>query len=132
MTAVAVFGSSLAVLGNMGRVYAKETKASNLVGKQENIKRFVDSLQEMQQYVMREIAGQLKSGDFSLSGDSYQELRRDYLALVVTVVDVINVAAYLFDKTQDRDKQHWKDDLEWDEFRNALEIQGNDLGSGKV
>lgn len=131
MTAVALFGSSLAVSGNMGRVYAKETKASNLVGKQENIKRFADSLQEMQ-YVMREIAGQLKSGDFSLSGDSYQELWRDYLALVVTVVDVINVAVYLFDKTQDRDKQHWKVDLEWDEFRNALEIQGNDLGSGKV
>lgn len=101
------------------------------VGKQENIKRIVDSLQEMQ-YVMREIAGQLKFGDFSLSGDSYQELRRDYLALVVTVVDIINVAAYLFDKTQDRANQHWKADLEWDRFRNALEIQGNDLGSGKV
>lgn len=52
MTAVAVFGSSLAVPGNMGRVYAKETKASNLVGKQENINRIVDSLQEMQ-YVER-------------------------------------------------------------------------------
>lgn len=100
-------------------------------GKQENIKRIVDSLQEMK-YVMREIAGQLKSGDFSLSGDSYQELRRDYFALVVTVVDIINVAAYLFDKTQDRDNQHWKADLEWNQFRNALEIQGSDLGSGKV
>lgn len=41
-----------------------------VVGKQENIKRIVDSLQEMQ-YVMKEIAGQLESGDFSLSGDSY-------------------------------------------------------------
>lgn len=92
-----------------------------VVGKQENIKRIVDSLQEMQ-YVMREIAGQLKSGDFSLSGDSYQELRRDYLAFVMTVVDIINGAAYLFDKTQDRDNQHWKADLELDQFRNALEI----------
>ena len=51
---------------------------------------------------------------------------------MVTVVDIINVAAYLFDKTQDRDNQHWKADLEWDQFRNALEIQGNDLVSGKV
>lgn len=82
--------------------------------------------------MMREIAGLLKSGDFSLSGDSYQEQQLDYLALVVTVVDAINVAAYLLDKTQDRDNQHWKTDLEWDQFRNALEIQGNDLGSGKV
>lgn len=65
-----------------------------VVGKQENIKRIVDSLQEMQ-YVMREIARQLESGDFSMSGDSYQELRQDYLALVVTVVDIINGAAYL-------------------------------------
>ena len=104
MTAVAVFGSSLAVPENMGRVYAKETKASNLVGKQENIKRIVNSLQEMQ-YMMREIAGQLKSGDFFLPGDSYQKLRRDYLALVVTVADIINAAADLFDKTQDRDNQ---------------------------
>lgn len=61
----------------------------------------------------------MKSGDFSLSGDSYQEQQLDYLALVVTVVDAINVAAYLFDKTQDRDNQHWKTDLEWDRFRNV-------------
>lgn len=72
------------------------------------------------------------SGDFFFSGDSYQELRLDYLALAVTVVDIINVAAYLFAKTQDRDNQHWKANLEWDQFRNALEIQGNDSGSGKV
>lgn len=53
ITAVEVFGSSLAVPGNMGKVYAQEMKASNLVGKQVNIKRIMDSLQEMQ-YVMRE------------------------------------------------------------------------------
>lgn len=92
-----------------------------VVGKQENIKRIVDSLQEMQ-YVMREIAGQLESDDFSLSGDSYQELRQDYLALVVTVVDIINGAAYLFDKTPDKDNQHWKADLELEQFRSALEL----------
>lgn len=102
-----------------------------VVGKKENIKRIVDSLQEMQ-YMMGEIAGQLETGDFSLSGESFLELRQDYLALVVTVVDIINGAAYLFDKTPDRDNQHWKADLELDQFRNALEIQGNALGNGKV
>ena len=102
-----------------------------VVGKQENIKRIVDSLQEMK-YVMREIARQLESGDFSMSGDSYQELRQDYLALVVTVVDIINGAAYLFDEAPDRDNQHWKADLELEQFRSALEIQRNALGSGKV
>lgn len=102
-----------------------------VVGKQENIKRIVDSLQEMQ-YVMKEIAGQLESGDFSLSDDSYQELRQDYLALVVTMVDIINGAAYLFDKAPDGDNQHWKADLEMEQFRNALEIKENDLRSSKV
>lgn len=37
-----------------------------VVGKKENIQRIVDALQEMQ-IVMREIAGQILSGDFSLS-----------------------------------------------------------------
>lgn len=102
-----------------------------VVGKQENIKRIVDSLQEMQ-YVMKEIAGQLESGDFSLSGDSYQELRQDYLALVVTVVDIINGAAYLFGKMPGGDNQHWKADLEMEQFRSTLEIQGNASWGGKV
>ena len=57
-----------------------------IVGKRENIQRIVDELQEMQ-IVMKEIAGQIQSGDFTLSDEGYQELKRDYLALVVTVVD---------------------------------------------
>ena len=52
---------------------------------------------------------------------AYQELRRDYLALVVTVVDIINGASYLFDKTPDKDNQHWKADLELEQFRRILE-----------
>ena len=47
-----------------------------VVGKKENIQRIVDSLQEMQM-VMKEIAGQIKSCDFSLSDDGYEELKRD-------------------------------------------------------
>ncbi len=92
-----------------------------VVGKQENIKRIVDSLQEMQ-YVMREIARQLQSGDFSLSEDAYKEMKEDYLAMAVTVVDIVNGAAYLFDKTPDTDNQHWKADLELEQFRSALEL----------
>lgn len=48
-----------------------------MVGKKENIQRIVDSLQEMQ-IVMKEIAGQIQSGDFSLPDESYQELKRDF------------------------------------------------------
>lgn len=90
-----------------------------VVGKQENIKRIVDSLQEMQ-YVMREIARQLQSGDFSLSEDAYKEMKEDYLAMAVTVVDIVNGAAYLFDKSPDTDNQHWKADLELEKFRGIL------------
>lgn len=68
-----------------------------VVGKRENIQRIVDALQEMQ-IVMRKIAGQIQSGSFSLQNESYQELKRDYLALAVTVVDIAEGAAYLFDK----------------------------------
>lgn len=92
-----------------------------VVGKQENIKRIVDSLQEMQ-YVMREIARQLQSGDFSLSEDAYKEMKEDYLAMAVTVVDIVNGAAYLFDKSPDTDNQHWKADLELEQFRNVLNL----------
>ena len=92
-----------------------------VVGKQENIKRIVDSLQEMQ-YVMREIVRQLQSGDFSLSEDAYKEMKEDYLAMAVTVVDIVNGAAYLFDQTPDTDNQHWKADLELEQFRSALEL----------
>ena len=90
-----------------------------VVGKQENIKRIVDSLQEMQ-YVMREIVRQLQSGDFSLSEDAYKEMKEDYLAMAVTVVDIVNGAAYLFDKSPDTDNQHWKADLELEKFRRIL------------
>ena len=48
-----------------------------VVGKKENIQHIVDALQEMQM-VMKEIVGQLRSGDFSLSKDSYGELKKDY------------------------------------------------------
>jgi len=90
-----------------------------VVGKQENIKRIVDALQEMQ-YTMREIARQLQSGDFPLSADAYKNMKEDYLALVIAAVDIVNGAAYLFDKTPDMDNRHWKADLELEQFRRVL------------
>lgn len=91
-----------------------------VVGNRENIQRIVDVLQEMQM-VMGEIAGQLQSGDFALSDDSYQELKRDYLALAVTVVDIVNGAAYLFDKESPQTKRDRKAELE--QYRHLLEIE---------
>ena len=91
-----------------------------VVGKKENIQRIVDALQEMQT-VMKEIAGQIQSGDFSLTDESYQGLIRDYLALTVTVVDIVNGAAYLFEKESPTNQRNWKAELELEQYRHVLE-----------
>ena len=92
-----------------------------VVGKKENIQRIVDALQEMQT-VMKEIAGQIQSGDFSLSKEGYQELKRDYLALVITVVDIVDGAAYLFEKEHPTNRRNWKAELELEQYRHVLEL----------
>ena len=92
-----------------------------VVGKKENIQRIVDSLQEMQM-VMKEIAGQIQSCDFSLSDDGYEELKRDYLALVVTISDIVDGAAYLFEKEPPTERRNWKAALELEQYRHVLEI----------
>ena len=96
-----------------------------VVGKKENIQRIVDALQEMQA-VMREIAGQIQSGDFSLSEKSYQELKEDYLALAITVLDIVDGAAYLFEKEPPSMRRNWKAELELEQFRRVLEVDGGD------
>ncbi len=113
----------------LGGIYKKDfiTRScvySNVVvvGKKENIQRIVNSLQEMQT-VMREIAGQIKSGDFSLSEEDYQELMRDYLALVVTIVDIVDGAAYLFDKEAPTKRRNWKAELELEQYRHVLDLE---------
>ena len=94
-----------------------------IVGKRENIQRIVDALQEMQM-TMKEIAGQIQSGDFSLSDEGYRELKNDYLALVLTVVDIADGAAYLLEKESPADRRNWKAELELEQYRHALEMEG--------
>lgn len=72
--------------------------------------------------VMRDIAGQIQSGGLSLSGESYQELKRDFLALVVTIVDIMDGAAYLFDKEPPVNRRNWKAELELEQYRHVLEL----------
>ena len=90
-----------------------------VIGKKENIRIMVDAVQVLQ-YTMQEIVRELKSGDFPLSEEAYVELKEDMLALAVTVVDILNGAAYLFEKKPVGDNQHWKSDLELEEFRRSL------------
>lgn len=86
-----------------------------VVGKQENVKRIVDALQEMQ-YTMKGNVRQLESDDFPLSDDGYRKMKEGYLAIAITVVDIVNGAAYLFDKTPNMDNRHLKADLELEKF----------------
>lgn len=92
-----------------------------VVGKKENIQRIVDSLREMQ-IVMREIAGQILSGSFSLSEENCCELKREYLALVVTIVDIVDGAAYLFEKEPPANRKNWKASLELEQYRHVLRL----------
>lgn len=79
------------------------------------------------QTVMREIAGQVQSGDFPLSEESYQELKRDYLALVVTIVDIVDGTAYLFDWEPPAERRNWKTELELEQYRRALDIDSRKI-----
>lgn len=74
---------------------------------------------------MREIVGQAQSGSFPLSEEGYQELKRDYLALVVTIVDIVDGAAYLFDREPPADRRNWKAALELEQYRQILEFDGD-------
>lgn len=94
-----------------------------VVGKRENIQRIVGALQEMQ-LVMKEIAGQIQSGDFSLSEESYKSLKDDYLSLVITVIDILNGAAYLFEKELPASRRDWKMELE--QFRQVVGRECNE------
>lgn len=100
-------------------VYSRVT----VVGKKENIQRIVDALQEMQM-VMKGLAGQIQSGEFSLSDEGYRELKNDYLALVLTIVDIVDGAAYLFKKESPTERRNWKAELELEQYRHVLEMEG--------
>ena len=69
---------------------------------------------------MKEITEQILSGDFSMSGESYKELKEDYLAFAVTMVDIMDGVAYLFDKKPESDNRHWKEQQEIQEYCEAL------------
>ena len=94
---------------------------SNIVvtGTSENIQRIVDSLQDTQT-TLRVLAGDLRSGEFYLSKGNYDELREDLLALTVTMIDIIDGAAYLFNKSPPERNINWKLELERKDLREAL------------
>ena len=98
-----------------------------IVGKEENIQRIVDAVQELRT-VMIEIAGQIQSGDFILSDERYEELKQDYLALAITLVDILDGAAYLFEKEPLENRRNYKAELELEDLRAVLERDADKCG----
>ena len=94
---------------------------SNIVvtGTPDNIQRIVDSLQDTQA-TLKAMADDLRSGEFYLSKGNYDELREDLLALTVTMIDIIDGAAYLFNKSPPERNINWKLELERKDLREAL------------
>ncbi|MDD6488463.1 MAG: hypothetical protein PUG48_01425 [Clostridia bacterium] len=92
-----------------------------VVGKNENIQRIVDEAQEMQA-VMIELLEQIYSGRFKLSDESYNQLKEDYMAFTITLVDILDGAAYLFEKEAVKNRKNWKAELELEQYRNILKL----------
>ena len=102
-----------------------------VVGKREYVQHIVDELRETQ-IVIKEIAEQIQSGNFSLSDESYRGLKEDYLAFAITMVDILNGTAYLFDKKLDSDSRHWKGKVELEEYRHVLKLDAERSGCENV
>ncbi|WP_310605301.1 plasmid mobilization protein [Anaerosporobacter sp.] len=68
-----------------------------VVGKKENVQKIVNAMENLID-VFNEIVRQLQSGDVSFSEDVYNNMRNDALATALTIVEILNGAAYLFDK----------------------------------
>ena len=90
-----------------------------VVGKRQRIQYLVEELREMQ-IVMKEIAEQMLFGDFSMTEVSYKEMKADYLAFLITMVDILNGAAYLFEQVPTSDNRYWKEQKEIQEYSEAL------------
>lgn len=69
-----------------------------VVGKKETVQLIADELQDMKNMLV-EIAGQLLVGKMVLSKEDFSEMEKEYLALIITVVEIINGAAYLFEES---------------------------------
>lgn len=89
-----------------------------VVGKKENIQHIVDEVREMQN-VLIELTGLIQSGRFVLSDKGYRELKEDYLPFLLTMLDILDGAAYLFEK-EPPERKNLKAELELEEYRKIL------------
>ncbi len=86
---------------------------SNIVvtGTRENIDRIVGELQVMES-VLLEIAAQMECGNLSLSEPAFEEMRMEFLALIITALHIMKGASYLFHIDSHSEEIDWKQQLE--------------------
>ena len=94
--------------------------AITVEGRQEDVQRIIDALHDML-IELKEIAGQIQSGDLLLSDEDHQEIKRDHLALLLTAIDILDGAAYLFDKEPPSLRRKWKEELQLKQLQDILE-----------
>ena len=68
-----------------------------VVGKKETVQLILDELQDMKN-TLEKIAGQLLAGKMVLSKEEFSEMEKAYLALIITVIEIVNGAAYLLEE----------------------------------
>lgn len=67
-----------------------------VVGKKENVKKIVDELKEMKN-VISEIAGQMTSGGLSITEETFNEMKEEYISLIRFAMDYLEGAKDLLE-----------------------------------
>lgn len=103
-----------------------------VTGTKENIDRIIASVQEMEA-VLIEITGMLveHSGDFPLESETIKDIRADFLATVITIVEILDGASYLFHKKVPERAKDWKVSLEEEQFRHILQMDAEKENGAK-
>ncbi len=86
------------------------------------MQRIIGEVQEMRD-VMQDIAGQIMSGNITISDKSFQQMKEEYLALAIAVVDILDGASYLFGYGKSEGSPKWKAKKDVDELAEALQCQ---------
>lgn len=60
-----------------------------------------------------------------MSDESYAELKENCLSLAITLVDILDGAAYLFEKEPPTNRRNYKAELELEQYRHVLEDREN-------
>ncbi len=81
--------------------------------------RWAASLFETQN-TLKTIAGELRFGNLALRDEDFEDLRCNVLALAVTVVDILDGAAYLFNKSPPDGRKNRKIEQEKETLKEAL------------